>query len=215
MRTLRIFLADDHVLLRDGLTMLINAQPDMEVVGQADDGRALAQKVQDCRADIVVLDLAMPSGGAQVIRQLLQVCPDVQVITLTRHSEPGYVRQQFQAGARGYVLKRAAAEELLDAIRTVAAGGTHLDSTLTNRAVQEFVLAHTGGGAGQSDLSERETQVVRLTAYGYTNKEIAIQMGVSVKTVDTYKLRAMEKLGLHSRAALVRYALQRGWLEPT
>ena len=216
MRNLRIFIADDHVVLREGLTMLIGAQPDMEVVGQAADGRALVQQIQDCQADIVIMDVSMPGGGAQATAQLRQICPNVQVIALTRHSESGYVRQLLQAGARGYVLKAAGAAELIDAIRAVAAGDTYFDTTLTGRAVQAFVRSQTESSPGlEPDLSEREAEVVRLTAYGYTNKEIAVQLGVSTKTADTYKARAMEKLGLHSRADLVRYALQRGWLDQT
>lgn len=216
MRKLRIFIADDHVVLREGLSMLIDAQPDMEVVGQAADGRALAQQIPDCQADIVIMDIAMPGGGAQATAQLRQACPNVQVVALTRHSEPGYVRQLLQAGARAYVLKGADPAELIDAIRAVAAGGTYLDSTLTDRAVHTFVRGQIESSTlGVSDLSEREAEVVRLTAYGYTNKEISVQLGVSIKSVDTYKARAMEKLGLHSRAGLVRYALQRGWLDET
>jgi DNA-binding NarL/FixJ family response regulator len=214
MRTLRIFIADDHVLLREGLTMLIDAQPDMEVVGHAEDARALVRQIQDCQADIAIVDVSMPGGGAQATAQLRQMCPNVQVVALTRHSESGYVRQLLQAGARAYVLKGAGAAELIEAIRTVATGGTYLDSTLTGRAVQAFVRTQTESGAmPETDLSEREAEVVRLTAYGYTNKEVAAQLGISAKTADTYKARAMEKLGLHSRAALVRYALQRGWLD--
>jgi len=216
MHKLRIFIADDHTVLREGLTMLIESQLDMEVVGHAADGRSLGQLVQHCQADIVIMDVSMPGGGAQATAHLLQSCPNIQVVALTRHSEAGYVRQLLHAGARGYVLKGAGAGELIDAIRTVAAGGTYLDSTLTDRAVQAFVHGRIEKSVvAEADLSEREAEVVRLTAYGYTNKEVAAQMGISIKTADTYKARAMEKLGLHSRAALVRYALQRGWLNPT
>lgn len=217
MRKLRIFLADDHVVLRDGLTVLINTQPDMEVVGEAADGRGLLQQAPQCRPDVVVMDVSMPNmGGAQTTAQVRQMWPEIQVVALTRHSEPGYVRQLLQAGAHGYVLKQAGAEELIEAIRTVAAGGTYLDSSLTSRAVQEFVRTQSESSAPRElDLSEREADVVRFLAQGYSNKEIATQLGISAKTVDTYKARAMEKLGLHSRAGLVRYALQRGWLDQT
>jgi len=216
MSKLRIFLADDHAMIREGLALLIDAQPDMEVVGQAGDGHTVLEHVPDCRPDIVIMDLSMPGlSGVQVTMQLRQASPDVRVVALTRHSEPGYIRQMLHAGAQAYVLKQAAGAELLDAIRAVASGRTYLDTTLTGRAVHHFVQAHiTGGETQELDLSEREANVVRLTAHGYSNKEIATQLGVSVKTVDTYKMRAMEKLGLHSRAALVRYALQRGWLDP-
>jgi DNA-binding NarL/FixJ family response regulator len=214
MNKIRIFVADDHVVLREGLTLLINAQPDMEVVGHANNGYSLVQQLQNCKADILILDISMPSGGSQAAMQLRTLCPEIHIIALTRHSEPGYVRQMLQAGVRAYVLKGAGAKELIDAIHAVAAGDTYLDSTLSMRAKDAFVRSQTiGSMVPSADLSDRETEVVRLTAYGYTNKEVAAQLGVSVKTADTYKARAMEKLGLHSRAALVRYALQMGWLE--
>jgi two-component system, NarL family, response regulator NreC len=194
MPIMRIFIADDHVVLREGLTLLINAQPDMEVVGYANDGRALVQEIQERQAEIVIMDVSMPGGGAQAAAQLRQALPNVHVVALTRHSEPGYVRQLLQAGAHAYVLKRAGAEELLSAIRVVAGGGTYLDSTLTARVADAFVRAQTDASV-------------------HADKEIAAQLGVSIKTTETYKARAMEKLGLYSRAALVRYALQRGWLD--
>jgi DNA-binding NarL/FixJ family response regulator len=215
MHKLRIFLVDDHAIIREGLALLIDTQLDMEVVGQAGDGRTALQHVLDCRPDIVVMDVSMPGvNGTQATIQLRQTCPEIQIVALTRHGEPGYVRQMLQAGAQGYVLKQAACAELLDAIRAVASGRTYLDETLAGRVVQNFVRGQVQGSEPQdSDLSEREADVVRLTAHGYSNKEITTQLGVSVKTVDTYKTRAMEKLGLHSRAGLVRYALQRGWLD--
>jgi DNA-binding NarL/FixJ family response regulator len=215
MRKLRIFLADDHAVLREGLALLVAAQPDMEVVGQAGDGRTVLQQTLDCQPDIVVMDVSMPGvNGAQITAQLRQACPSVEVVALTRHGEPGYVRQMLQAGAHGYVLKQAAGQELIGAIRAVAAGGTYLDSTLVGRVIHKFVRGQAQSGEMPDlDLSEREADVVRLTAFGYSNKEIAGQLGIAVKTVDTYKTRAMEKLGLHSRAALVRYALRRGWLD--
>ena len=213
MRKLRIVLADDHAVLREGLAALINAQPDMEVAGHAVDGHMLLQQTQECQPDVVVIDISMPGmNGIQATAAVRQAHPEVQVVVLTRHSERGYVRQMLQAGARGYVLKQAAAEDLIGAIRAVVAGGTYLDASLTDQIVQKFVAAPSGA-LPESDLSERETDVVRLTAHGYSNKEIATQLGISVKTVDTYKMRAMEKLGLHSRAELFRYALQRGWLD--
>lgn len=217
MSKIRIFLADDHTMLREGLVALINDQSDMEVVGEADSARMLFQNIQTCEVDIVVMDISMPGvSGILATSQLQELCPEIKVIALSRHSEAGYVRQMLQAGARGYVLKQAAADELLIAIRSVANGQTFLDNTLSNRVVDGF-FANQGLPSPASDLalSDREAEVVRLTAYGYSNKEIALQLGISVKTVDTYKVRAMEKLGLHSRVGLVQYALQKGWLEQT
>jgi two-component system response regulator NreC len=214
MRKLRIMLADDHAVLREGLALLINSQHDMEVVGQAADGRMVLQQTLDCQPDVVVMDLSMPGpSAAHVAAHLRESCPDLHIVALTRHSEPGYVRQMLQAGAKGYVLKQARSDDIISAIRTVAAGGTFLDATLAGRLVHHFVRGQAQGAqSSDPDLSEREAEVVRLVALGYSNKEIATQLGISVKTIDTYKMRAMEKLGLHSRAALVRYALQRGWL---
>jgi two-component system, NarL family, response regulator NreC len=215
VRTLRVFLADDHVVLREGMALLIATQPDMQVVGQAGDGHTVLAQALACQPDVVVMDVSMPElNGIQVTAQLRQAAPQTQVVALTRHAEAGYVQQMLQAGAQGYILKQAGGQELIDAIRTVAAGGSYLDTSLASRVVQNYMRDQTSTGEGATaTLSERETDVVRLTAHGYSNKEIATQLGLSVKTVDTYKMRAMEKLQLHSRAALVRYALQHGWLD--
>lgn len=214
MSKLRVFLADDHTVLRDGLTMLINAQPDMEVVGQAADGHELVRQLRDCQADVIVLDVSMAGGGAQATAQLRTACPDMAIIALTRHSESGYVRQLLQAGVHGYVCKQTAATELLHAIHAVATGNRYLDSNLTERAMQTFMHGPADSPAArEAELSERENDVMHLMAYGYSNKEIATQLGLSIKTIETYKARAMEKLGIYSRVALVRYALQHGWLE--
>lgn len=215
MKKWRVVLADDHVVLRDGLALLIDAQPDMEVVGQAGDGRAVVEQAQASQPDVVILDISMPfANGTQASIQVQQAAPSTRLIALTRHSESAYVRQFMQAGVRGYVLKQSAAEELLSAVRAVASGGTYLDPALTIRAVDYYMQTHARSGESlDAVLSQREADVVRLTALGYSNKEIATQLTISVKTVDTYKARAMEKLGLHSRAAIVRYALQQGWLE--
>lgn len=215
MGKLRILLVDDHAIVREGLTLLINAQPDMEVVGHASDGAMAVQLVLECRPDLVVMDASMPGvDGIHATEQIRQTDPEIQVIALTRHNEPGYVRQLLQAGTRGYILKQADTAELLNAVRTVAKGGTYLDSTLSKYVVHQFVNTQ-GSDPATPGLSQREIDVVRLIAYGYSNKEVAMQLGLSVKTIDTYRARAMEKLGLYSRAALVRYALQQGWLDQT
>jgi DNA-binding NarL/FixJ family response regulator len=207
----RVFLADDHAVLRDGLALLINGQPDLEVVGVADDGRQLLRQIHDCTVDVVVMDVSMPNvNGIQATTQLLAACPHLAVVVLTRHSEPGYVRQLLEAGARGYVLKQAAAQQLLQAIRVVIGGGMYIDPTLSTQFVPTWGREVNGV---LPELSVRETAVVRLLAQGYSNKEIAVQLDLSAKTIDTYKARALEKLGLHSRAELVRYALHRGWLD--
>jgi len=215
MTKLRVFLADDHAVVREGLKSLINAQPDMEVIGEAGDGRATCEQVLQLRPDVVVLDVSMPEmTGAQAAERLKLECPEVKVLALTVHEDKGYLRQLLEAGAVGYVLKRAAAEELIRAIRTVAGGGVYLDPALAGKVVGGFVRKPSGKGAlEESALSDREVEVVRLVAAGHSNKEIAGRLDLSIKTVETYKARSLEKLGLHSRADLVRYALQRGWLQ--
>jgi DNA-binding NarL/FixJ family response regulator len=215
MPKLRIFLGDDHAVVREGLKALVNAQPDMEVIGEAGDGRTALQQAKELQPDIVILDVSMPElNGSQVTQQLKQACPHVKALALTVHEDKSYLRQLLAAGASGYVLKRAAAQELIHALRTVAAGGVYLDPALAGKVVGGFVRRPALKDVPQgSDLSERETEVVRLIAQGYSNKEIATRLDLSVKTVETYKARSMEKLGLHSRADLVRLALLRGWLQ--
>lgn len=212
MSRLRIFLVDDHTMLREGLQVVIDAQPDMEVVGQASDSHTVVQQTLTCRPDIVVMDIGLPGvNGIQTTERLRSACPDTHVVALTRHREPTYIRQMMQAGAHGYVLKQAGTSTLLDAIRIVAGGATYLDPMLAGQMAQNLVTT-APSGIQEQELSEREAAVVRLIALGHSNREIATRLDLSVKTVDTYKMRAMEKLGLRGRAALVRYALQRGWL---
>ncbi len=215
MTKLRVFLADDHVVVREGLKALINAQADMAVAGEAGDGQDTCEQVPQMKPDVVVLDVSMPRmNGAEATERLKRECPQVKVLALTVHEDKGYLRLLLAAGAAGYVLKRAAAEELIRAIRAVAAGGIYLDPALAGKVVGGFVRKPSGKPAASgNELSDRESEVVRLVAAGHSNKEIAGRLDLSVKTVETYKARSLEKLGLHSRADLVRYALQRGWLK--
>ncbi|MBV8231466.1 MAG: response regulator transcription factor [Planctomycetaceae bacterium] len=215
MIKLRILLADDHAVVREGLKALVNAQPDMEVVGEAADGRAAWQLATELRPDVVVMDVSMPAlCGAEATTRLRRDCPDVKVLALTVHEDGGYLRQLFEAGAAGYVLKRAAAEELVQAIRAVASGGTYLDPKMAGQVVGGYVGRPTAQGVPlEAELTEREIEVVRLLARGYINREIAEHLDLSVKTVEVHKARALEKLGLRSRADLVQYALRRGWLQ--
>ena len=217
MNTLRIFLADDHIVMREGLKSLVNAQSDMNVIGEADNGRAALQKARELQPDIVVMDVSMPElNGIQATMQLKRVCQKIKVLILTAHDDTGYLRQLLEAGASGYVLKRVAAEELINAIRVVAAGGVYLDPTLAGKVVRGYVGTPRLRGAPQNNnLSERETEVLRLVAWGYTNKEVASYLNLSVKTVETHKSNLMDKLDLKSRVEMVRYALHQGWLRET
>ena len=215
MAKIRVVLADDHPVMREGLKSLIHSQHDMEVVGEAADGNTACAKAGELRPDVVVMDVSMPGmSGAEATRQIKASWPAVKVLALTVHEDKGYLRQLLEAGAVGYVLKRTAAEELIHAVRTVAAGGLYLDPSLARTVVGGFIKQPSGKGASPAgELSEREAEVVRLIAAGHSNKEIAARLTLSVKTVETYKARSLEKLGLSSRADLVSYALQRGWLK--
>jgi DNA-binding NarL/FixJ family response regulator len=189
----------------------------MEVIGEAADGQAALDAATKLRPDVVVMDISMPGlGGAKATERLKQTCPKVKVLALTAHEDRGYLRLLLEAGASGYVLKRAAAEELVHAIRTVAAGGVYLDPSMAGKVVGGLVRKQGAKETLQSaDLSEREEEIVLLIAQGYSNKEIAGRLSLSVKTVETYKARSLQKLGLRGRTDLVRYALQRGWLQAT
>jgi len=214
MTELRIVLADDHAVVREGLKALINAHSGMTVVGEAADGRMACELVERVRPDVAVLDVSMPEmSGGQATERIRQSCPEVKVLALTVHEDRGYLRRLLAAGAAGYVLKRSAAEELIRAIQVVAGGGVYLDPSLAGKVVGGFVHRSGGETAAGEELSDREAAVVRLTACGHGNKEIAAQLDISIKTVETYKARALEKLSLHSRADLVRYAVERGWLQ--
>ena len=211
----RVFLVDDQALVRAGLRMVIESQRDMTVVGEAEDGLDACERVPGLRPDVVVMDVSMPGlTGSQATERLRRECPHVRVLALTVHEEKGYIRQLLEAGAAGYVLKRNAPEELVRAIRVVAAGQVYLDPRMAGKVVGGFVRRSPAADPARGgELSEREVEVAQLTAAGHSNKEIATRLDLSVKTVETYRTRGMEKLGLASRADLVRYAVQQGWLQ--
>jgi two-component system response regulator NreC len=215
MNKLRIFLADDHAVLRDGLKALVNAQPDMEVVGEADNGRTAWQKAKELLPDVVVMDISMPEmNGAQATQRLKESCPKIKILALTAHEDKGYLRHLMETGASGFVLKRAATLELIQAIRVVATNGAYIDPTLAGELLSSSMRkTHRHETLDNKELSERETEVLRLVAWGYSNKEIAAQLRISVKTVETYKARLGDKLELKSRTEIVRYAVRQGWLQ--
>lgn len=216
MTKLRILLADDHGVLRDGLSMLIEAQPDMRVVACARGGREAVQLAAQIGPDIAVLDVSMPDlGGAEAAEQISRCCPAVRILALTRYADQGYLRRMLKAGASGYVLKRTAGDALIGAIRIVAQGGSYVDPTLISGLVARMSnpsCAGSGVALRGADLSERETQVLRLIAWGQSNKEIAARLGISIKTVESYKAVALEKLQLRSRTDILRFALANNWL---
>jgi two-component system response regulator NreC len=213
-RKLRVLLAEDHLTVRDGLKRLVNEQEDMEVVGEAGDGREAARLAQELLPDVAVMDVSMPGwDGLQATQRLTEVCPQVRVLALTRHADQGFMAEMLRAGARGYVLKQSASAELIQAVRAVAAGQNYLDPSVADKVVAGYVGRRPGVEAQPKEaLGEREEEVLRLIALGYSNKEIAARMSVSVKTVEAHKANGMRKLGLGSRMDIVSYAIFRGWM---
>jgi len=209
---LRVLIAEDHETVREGLRLIINAQPDMETVAEVGDGNTAVTYAQTLKPDVIVMDISMPGlNGSKATRKILACCPDVRIVALTRHDERGYIQDLLRSGAAGYVLKQSPSEELIRAIRTVKTGKNYLDPAVTDHVVKEYGgRPHTGERA--SVLSDREIEVLRLIASGYSNKEIAAQINISVKTVEAHKANSMRKLDLNSRIDIVNYALLQGWM---
>ncbi|HEY6802747.1 MAG TPA: response regulator transcription factor [Pyrinomonadaceae bacterium] len=213
MSNLFIFLADDHMVVREGLKSLINAQPDMQVIGEAENGAQALRSVIALSPDVVVMDISMPEmNGIEATERLRKECPRTKVVALTIYEDMGYLRQLLKAGAVGYVLKRAVVEELVSAIRICAAGGSYIEPKLAGQVVSTYISRGSSSTTAQGELSDREGQVLRFVAWGCSNKEIASKLNISVKTVETYKVRLMGKLDLRSRVDMVRYALRQGML---
>jgi len=215
---IRVMIVDDHAILRAGLKMLVNAQADMEVVSEAPDGEKAVQTARETRPDVALLDLTMPRvGGMKALEEMTRDCRELRVLVLTMHDDPAYLRSALAAGASGYLLKRAVDAELIAAIRAVHSGGIFVDPRLANVLVQD-VLAKKGTKAPPARqvniLSRRELQVLSLVARGYTSTEIAKQIFVGVKTIETYRSRFAEKLGLRTRSDVIRFAVRMGLLTP-
>jgi len=204
-----VVIADDHAIVLDGLKAVLARRPDhFQVVAEATTVPAVLKAVTDHRPDLLTLDLTMPGGSSLAALPLcLTACPNLAVVVLTMRDEPGYARQALRAGARGYLLKDAAPDEILDGLWEVAQGGHYLQPELG------VLLASRPSAQPDADLSEREREVVRLAALGYTNAEIAQRLHIGERTVKTYRSRAMEKLGISRRAELVEYARQEGLME--
>jgi len=216
METTRILLAEDHNTVREGIKMLVNAQPDMEVIGEADNGNAAISQTRALKPDMLVMDISMPElNGLKATEKLRKEFPELKILTLTRHTDDGYLQQLIKAGVNGYVLKQSAPTELINAIRTVRAGRSYVDSELTQKLLGRYTGRATGPlrGEGTKEISDRESEVLRFIAWGYSNKEIATRLDLSVKTVEAHKSNAMRKLNMRSRIDIVRYAILQGWLE--
>ena len=209
---LRIVLADDHVTVRQGLRLLIDAQPDLVVVAEAGDGRTALQQVQEFDPDVVVMDISMPAtSGLTAARVLKEARSRTAIVVLTRHADDAYLQEMLRAGVAAFVLKQSPSTELIQAIRAAATGGQYLDANVTSRVTGGF-LARDAKRAGPR-LTDRESEVLRLIARGYSNKEIAARLDLSVKTIEVHKANAMRKLGLRGRIDIVRFAMIQGWMD--
>jgi two-component system response regulator NreC len=212
---IRILLADDHPILRAGLRMLVSSGADMEVVAEAGDAAMASAEAARTQPDVAVLDLDMPGGGIGAIPKIHEVSPATRVLVLTIHDDLAYLRAALAAGGVGYLVKTAADTDLLNAVRTVRQGRTYIDVALRDSGEPQAATRADDGVVHPSvPLSERELQVLELVALGYTHREIAEQVQLSIKTVETYRARVAEKLALRTRAELVRYALETGILAP-
>jgi len=206
MKKIRVLIVDDHAVLRAGLRTLLNLQPDMEVVGEAAEGLEALEKTKRLEPEVVLMDISLPGmEGLEATKELKRTHPNVKVLILTMHEDRRFLYPALKAGASGYVVKRAADTELIDAIRAVSRGDAFLHPSVARIVVEDHV---------EQGLSDREREVLRLIAEGRTYKEMAELLAVSVKTIESYRERIKEKLNLHSRAELVRYALEKGLLRP-
>lgn len=211
MDKIKVFLADDHTILRAGIRALLENEPDMVVVGEAEDGRSAVKLACQLLPDIVLMDIAMPLlSGLEATRQIRHDCSQVKVLLLTMHDNEDYIRQALANGAMGYILKDAAAHELLDAIRAVQRGEAVLSPAVTRLVIEDYLRWGDLQKDHSSDgLSPREREVLQLIAEGYTNRQISEIMSISIKTVQTHRMNLMSKLDMHDRADLIKYAIQR------
>ncbi|MDX2205287.1 MAG: response regulator transcription factor [Hyphomicrobiaceae bacterium] len=212
MNEIRIALADDHPVVLAGIAALLQSEPDVSVIGMATSGDSALDLIRGTHPDVAVVDISLPGlNGVELARRITRSCPQVKLLTLTVHEDRAYVQPMLHGGARGYLLKRSAAEELVRAIRIIAGGGVYLDPAIAEKALAAPTYSSAVKGEC-CDLSPREEEVLKLTARGFSNKEVAARLNVSVKTVETYKARGTEKLSLRSRAEIVSYGACRGWL---
>ena len=212
--TTRVLLADDHAVLRSGLRLLLTSQNEYDVVGEASSGTETLSLAEKLQPDLILLDLSMPSlGGLDALPMLRKLTPSPRILILTMHDDPQYLRQALKQGASGYALKKAADTELLSAICAVLRGEVYVHPSMTRVLLEDMLPeSHTNEDTWGS-LSEREQEVLKMVALGHTSAEIAEQLNLSAKTVETYRARGMEKLGLRTRAALVKFALQEGLIK--
>jgi len=211
MNRIRVLLAEDHETVRQGLRMLLDEQPDIEVVAEAANGSEAVRHCKTAQPHVVVLDISMPEmNGLAAAKAIQQVSPTAAIVVLTRHDDDAFVQEMMTAGAAAYVLKQSRSTELLSAVRAVAAGGRYVDAKLSQRVTpaREALVKPR-----PPTISEREKEVLRMMAIGHSNKAIAADLSISIKTVEVHKANAMRKLALHGRIDVVRYAILHGWLK--
>lgn len=215
MSEIRILIAEDHKTVREGLKMIVEAEKNMKVVGEAGDGRTAVNLARQLQPDVLVMDISMPElNGLQATAELKKIAPAIKILMLTRHSDKAYIQKLMQAGISGYVLKQSEPDEFLRAIRVVAGGGNYLDPAITG-TVMNILTAKQNKQQGEiqgAALSDREAEILRLIARGYSNKEIAARLESNVKTVETQKAAALQKLDIRGRNEIVSYAILQGWL---
>jgi len=214
--TIRILIAEDHAIVREGIRMILEEEPDFDVVGEVKDGREALDLAQQLAPDVIVMDISMPCmTGIEATPQIRQLCPNTRVLIFTMHEEESYVFQLLRAGASGYVLKRAAAQDLVEAVRAAAKGEAFLYPSVARNVVKDYLTRlQSGEGRDRYDgLTGREREILVLVADGLTNTQIGERLRISVKTVQTHRAHIMEKLDLHDRSLLVRYAVRKGLIE--
>lgn len=216
MARTKVLIADDHAIVREGVRMILAKEQDIEVVGEAEDGRQALDLVDQRRPNVVIMDLSMPGmGGIEATKKVKEQHPDVNVLALTMHEDESYVFQLLRAGASGYVLKRAAAHDLVQAVRAAAKGEAFLYPSVARKVVEDYLKRVEAGEEREryDGLTEREREVLTLIAQGLSNQRIAEKLYISIKTVQTHRAHVLEKLGLHDRTELVRYAIRKGLIE--
>ncbi|NOZ28994.1 MAG: response regulator transcription factor [Chloroflexi bacterium] len=211
--TIRVLLADDHAVVRDGLRLILEAQGDIAVTGDATDGREAVRLAQALQPDVIVIDIAMPLlNGIEATHQILQVCPDAQVVILSMHATSEHIYRALQAGAQGYLLKESAGQEVVEAVRAVYAGQRYLSQRIVGTVIEEYVQLRESGSSTSplQRLTAREREILQLVVEGKSSAEIADILSLSTKTVETYRSRLMQKLDIHDLPGLVKFAIQHG-----